>query len=176
MSAILYPKGSPPPRTWWPNRKSALGLRHVVASAPPKLPDGREWWCVPPTAMPEPSHIEYVEDFMRELLARPIAKDKARRIEATALIARVGAWLRAAKRLMSERHDHDYVTAGARPMTTDDVIIAAYRAIRHLDGTATDPVSAEDLQRITCELQARVRGILRRRADDPAHPIRRVVK
>lgn len=156
--------------SWWPNRKSKMGLRAVVAKAPPRLPDGREWWCEPPVAAPEPAYIEYVDAFRRDLMARPQTKHR------DALLKSTSDWMRAARRLCHERMgDGSYVDA---PVSTEDLIVEARSVVHHLIGALTrvghgDAVT-ERAKKLSNLLSGRSDEILRRRALDPAHRVRRV--
>ena len=107
------------PRQWWLNRKSKLGLR-PLAKKPPHLP-GEEWWTDPPTTIPQPEHIEYVVEFQMTIHNMKGGKHK------TNLQARVGAWLKAARRLLHEEMIHP---DRADLHTTDGILIAAENALR----------------------------------------------
>jgi hypothetical protein len=163
--------------TWWANRKSQLGIRPSVAKAPPKLPDGREWWCAPPTALPEPAHIDYVTAFYRELIEpRQMSNSKAR--QRTALVQHVKAWLETARRLCHER----LVVEQGEPvdlMTTDNLLLECKAVIGYLvsrlERDHGQAVAGERrVDRVLQELRAKEAQILRRRTLDPAHRVRRI--
>jgi hypothetical protein len=157
--------------SWWPNRKSRMGLRAVVAKAPPKLPDGREWWTTPPTALPEPAHIEYVVEFQRATMDTRQGPDR------DAMLRRVRDWLTAARRLCHERMIYEHgEPVGLR--STDDLLMECKSVVGYLAARLTDHgVDAwgeSRVRRLCDELTAREAEILRRRAESPAHPVKRL--
>lgn len=87
------------PYVWWANRKSRMGLK-PSAKVPPHHHDGREWWTAPPTAPPEPAHVEYVAEFHRRLVVGPKSKHR------DAMIKYLADWMKGARRLMHERAEH----------------------------------------------------------------------
>lgn len=150
---------------WWANRKSRMGLRPSAKPAP-HLPGGREWWCEPPTSTPEPAHIEYATLFMLELCKMPDSK------QTVAMKAHVAAWLRAAKRLCHERMAVEYGGIA----TTDDLIVEASIAIHSLAAIVVNVLGPEKIYPRTRQaidaLQGKADEIKRRRAMDPAHPVK----
>lgn len=154
---------------WWANRKSRMGLRNLVASAPPKLPDGRDWWCAPPTAPPEPAHLEYVLMFQRQLLTM-----KGSRAQ-NAMQKHVADWIAEARRLYHERVTYDTQQRGL--LTTDDLLRECKGVISHLANRLSDfgidAWNEPRVRRALDELTCREAQILSKRARDPDHPIRR---
>lgn len=157
---------------WWANRKSRMGLNPAAKPAP-HLPDGREWWCEPPVALPEPAHIEYATKFMAEMLGMH-PRTRAERRSLDEMKARVAHWLRVAKRLCHERMEAK--VAGLE--TTDDLIVAGARSLSLLVGLVID-LGGRD--RIFPEILAAKNALVGksheiqlRRAMDPGHAVKRV--
>jgi len=110
------------PLTWWANRKSRIGIT-PVAMKPPHLP-GKEWWTTPPTAVPQPEHIEFVVQFMREL------QTNHRGRETHVMLGRCSDWLRVARQLL-----HEQVESQRGDLrTTDGLLIVAAVWIGRLAG------------------------------------------
>lgn len=111
--------------TWWANRKSRLG-QQISARKPPHLP-GREWWCDPPTTIPQPEHIEYVVQFQQQVMQRPNGRDRQNLLQAC------GGWLRAARSLLHETFED--VKHGDL-MTTDGLFLAVNQLVLAMTGKA----------------------------------------
>lgn len=108
------------PLTWWANRKSRIGMS-PAALKPPHV-NGKEWWTTPPTALPQPEHIEYAVAFMREVQLRPQTSDR------DALLGHISDWLKMARRLL-----HEEVESQRGDLhTTDGLIVAAGIAMQRL--------------------------------------------
>lgn len=104
--------------SWWANRKSRIGMSPSALPAP-HLPSGKPWWSAVPMAAPQPEHIEYAIQYMLELQRMSPTK------QTHVLMAHVGTWIRAARRLLHERVESDR----GELHTTDGLIIAAVHAI-----------------------------------------------
>lgn len=148
------------PFVWWANRKSKHGMQ-VSAKAPPHLPNGREWWTRPPTSMPQPEHIEYVVQFMLELLARKPSR------HTNAMQSYVAAWLRAARSLL---HEEAQSPARADLHTTDGLIIAAAAATRQLCASLVSRGGSipGDVQDVVDALDGRATRLRRQRGIESA--------
>jgi hypothetical protein len=107
------------PLVWWANRKSKLGLSPVAKEPPPKTL-GKPWWTEPPTTLPQPEHLEYAVQFQLEVMRMPHSDKK------NALLGHLGAWMRAARRLL---HEESYNPERADLGTTDGLLIAADDAL-----------------------------------------------
>lgn len=142
------------PFAWWANRKSRIGASY--AAIKPPHAHGREWWTSPPTAMPQPEHIEYVVQYQLEVLRMPGSEEK------NALLGHIKAWMRAARRLM---HEEGRVV---RPdlKTTDGLLLAALGTIHKLSGLvyAAGVKIPDHVQEVEEALDARCSRIRRDRA------------
>lgn len=153
------------PFVWWQNRKSRMGMK-PSAKAPPHEP-GKPWWTTPPTTLPQPEYIEYVVQFACELMQqRPSAKRNA-------MQAYVGAWLKAARRLL---HEEKYMPNRADLHTTDGLIVAASGAMQKMRsriyGLGGD--LSEDVVQVLEAMQGRADKIRRERAMESAKRASRV--
>lgn len=109
--------------SWWANRKSRIGLSPAARPAP-HLPGGHPWWTSPPTAPPQPEHIEYAVRFMMELRLRPPSA------ETNLLTQNVSDWLKRARQLL-----HEHVEADRGDLaTTDGLMIAVARVMSQMAG------------------------------------------
>jgi hypothetical protein len=116
------------PLSWWANRKSRMGMKPSAKAPPPHSPR-KPWWTDPPTTPPPPEQIEYVSAFMSELIAmKPNTPQENR--EKDAMLRYIGAWMRAARRLLHEvRSSPDR----ADLTTTDGLIVAASSALQKMN-------------------------------------------
>jgi hypothetical protein len=103
------------PFVWWANRKSKNGLR-PLAKAPPHLPNGKPWWTTPPTMLPQPEHIEYVSQFMAEVMSRPGSDER------NAIVKHLSDWMAVARRLF---HEEWHLKQHTDLATTDGIVEAA---------------------------------------------------
>jgi hypothetical protein len=110
------------PFAWWASRKSRNGMR-PLAKTPPHLPGGRPWWTTPPTAPPQPEHIEYVAQYMAQLYLAPPSDRR------NAMMKYVADWMRAARRLL---HEEMQAPGRADLHTTDGLIVAACTALHKM--------------------------------------------
>lgn len=162
------------PFKWWANRKSKNGLR-PLAKAPPHLPSGKAWWTEPPTAPPQPEHIEYVAQFMAELYARKPGHQR------DAMIAYVASWMRAARRLLHEQYESD---KHGDLVTTDGLILAANQLLLRTIGKAIrGGYELDERDQATIDaIRARAHKLGRERAIDgaktaaPVHETRAIAK
>lgn len=137
------------PFQWWANRKSKNGLR-PLAKAPPHLPNGKEWWTEPPTALPQPEYIEYVSQFMAQVLSQPGSNER------NAMMKHLANWMSAARRLF---HEEWHLKQHTDLATTDGILEATSRAL----GTMCR-IAVEAGREVPPEVQ-RVKDALSRRAD-----------
>jgi hypothetical protein len=142
------------PITWWANRKSKIGLS-PVAKKPPPNGNGREWWTTPPIAPPQPEHMEYAVQFQLEVIRMPPSERRNQ------LQTHIGAWMRAAQRLLSE------TTASIHGdlCTTDGLLLAARRLLMQLKHNIelSGGDLPDDADRILEALSARCSRITRER-------------
>lgn len=142
------------PLVWWANRKSKIGLS-PAALKPPHLP-GQEWWTTPPTAPPQPEHIEYVVQFKLQLMRMKPSNRK------NVMQGHVGAWLEAARRLLHESGE------GIRGdlLTTDGLLLSALALLREMAARGKDmgkPLP-EQFDEVVNALRSRCYRIQRERA------------
>jgi hypothetical protein len=113
------------PLTWWASRKSRMGMK-PSAKKPPHAP-GKEWWTDPPTTLPQPEHIEYVEQYRIGVMAMPNGRERQE------LLARIGAWMRAARRLLHEEFESQ---KHGELNTTDGIVMAVSQLLKRTIGPA----------------------------------------
>lgn len=146
------------PLTWWANRKSRIGLS-PAALKPPHV-HGKEWWTTPPIAPPQPEHMEYAIQFQLEV-ARMAPSEQRNQLQ-----AHLGAWIRAARRLLNE----NIATVRGDLCTTDGLLLATRGLLLQLkrDVALAGGTLPDDTDRVMDALEARCSKIKRERAVEMA--------
>lgn len=150
------------PLAWWANRKSRIGVS--PAALPPPHEPGKPWWTVPPTAVPQPEHIEYVVQFMRQLQAGGKLPN-GRNWPRNAMLGKCSDWLRAARQLLHEQVESQHGDLH----TTDGLLVRAARTYGmllakccHAGVLGTDEL--EEFGEVKQALEARAARVRRERA------------
>lgn len=132
------------PLIWWANRKSQMGLKPSAKKPPHE--SGKEWFTTPPIACPQPEHIEYVAQMMRDAMTWKHNKSR------DDLMRYLNAWMRAARRFL---HEEQQAPHRADLQTTDGLIVAASSALQKLrshvyklDGTVDDAEVIETMHAV----------------------------
>lgn len=158
------------------NHKSSLGLRPAITAAPPNLPDGSEWWCSPPTAPPDPAHLDYAVQYLALITNTKVAKGDGGKKEI--LTQHVARWVREARKLLEQRRAFEEGRRADDDMSTDELLLQSQRTMSALFSMMDDFGYGHRLtpeMRTTMRVLARRGGeIMRRRLANPAHPVRRV--